>query len=217
VKQGRFREDLFYRLHVFPITVPPLRDRPADIPALARHFLALFAAEEGKRIRAIAPDALQLLMAYHWPGNIRQLENAVFRAVVLAEADTVGLEEFPQITAQVGNAVPSQDAVQSPDPDAAAAWAEDLAPALIPVAFHEEPHSGVAAALPPVGDALPLLDAEGEVRPLEQVESDLIRYAVTHYRGQMSEVARRLQIGRSTLYRRLEALGLNTERSEIDS
>src|SRR5580658_9427919 len=97
------------------------------------------------------------------PGNIRQLENAVFRAVVLAEADTVGLEEFPQITAQVGNAVPSQDAVQSPDPDAAAAWAEDLAPALIPVAFHEEPHSGVAAALPPVGDALPLLDAEGEV------------------------------------------------------
>ena len=101
VKQGRFREDLFYRLHVFPITVPPLRDRPADIPALARHFLALFAAEEGKRIRAIAPDALQLLMAYHWPGNIRQLENAVFRAVVLADGDSLGVDEFPQISAQL--------------------------------------------------------------------------------------------------------------------
>ena len=67
VKQGRFREDPFYRLHVFPITVPPLRDRPADIPALARHFLTLFAAEEGKRICAIAPDALQLLMAHLRP------------------------------------------------------------------------------------------------------------------------------------------------------
>src|SRR5271165_3084274 len=100
IKAGRFREDLFYRLHVFPITVPPLRDRPADIPALARHFLALFAAEEGKRIRAITPDALQLLIAHHWPGNIRQLENAVFRAVVLAEGDSLGVDEFPQISAQ---------------------------------------------------------------------------------------------------------------------
>ena len=67
------------------------------------------------------------------------------------------------------------------------------------------------------GDALPLLDAEGEVRPLDEIEADLIRYAITHYRGQMSEVARRLQIGRSTLYRKLEALGLNSERLEGDS
>jgi DNA-binding NtrC family response regulator len=99
VKQSRFREDLFYRLHVFPITVPPLRERPADIPALARHFLALFAAEEGKTIRAITPEGLGLLMAYRWPGNIRQLENAVFRAVVLAEGDTLRIDEFPQISA----------------------------------------------------------------------------------------------------------------------
>ena len=69
----------------------------------------------------------------------------------------------------------------------------------------------------PAGDALALLDAEGEVRPLDEIESDLIRYAITHYRGQMSEVARRLQIGRSTLYRKLEALGLNSERGEGDS
>src|ERR1700723_3001052 len=118
VKQGRFREDLFYRLHVFPITVPPLRDRPADIPALARHFLALFAAEEGKRIRAIAPDALQLLMAYHWPGNIRQLENAVFRAVVLADGDSLGVDEFPQISAQLSAGAHSQP---GQDPEASAA------------------------------------------------------------------------------------------------
>ena len=72
-------------------------------------------------------------------------------------------------------------------------------------------------APPAAADALPLLDASGEVRPLEELEAELIRYAITHYRGQMSEVARRLQIGRSTLYRKLEALGLNTERDEADS
>ena len=116
VKQGRFREDLFYRLHVFPITVPPLRQRPADIPALARHFLARFAAEEGKRIRLITPEALRVLAAFHWPGNIRQLENALFRAVVLAEADSIGLAEFPQITAQVSAQAADQAPVQAAEP-----------------------------------------------------------------------------------------------------
>ncbi len=84
MKNGRFREDLFYRLHVFPITVPPLRERPEDIPELVRHFLVRFAAEEGKRIRAVDGEALALLDHAPWPGNVRQLENAVFRAVVLA-------------------------------------------------------------------------------------------------------------------------------------
>ena len=83
----------------------------ADVPALARHFLARSAAEEGKRIRAITSDALRLLVAYHWPGNIRQLENAVFRAVVLADGDTLGIEEFPQISAQLsGTSFPSPKA-----------------------------------------------------------------------------------------------------------
>src|SRR5262249_39660196 len=83
VKAGRFREDLFYRLHVFPITVPPLRERLEDISDLVRHFLARFAAEEGKHLRSVSAAAIALLSTYHWPGNVRQLENAVFRAVVL--------------------------------------------------------------------------------------------------------------------------------------
>ena len=99
VKDGRFREDLFYRLHVFPITVPPLRERPEDIPELTRHFLARFAAEEGKRISRVNAEALALLTSYRWPGNVRQLENAIFRAVVLAESDEIGVNEFPQIAA----------------------------------------------------------------------------------------------------------------------
>ena len=102
VKAGRFREDLFYRLNVFPISVPPLRERREDIPELARHFLARFSAEEGKRVHGIGADALALLMAYRWPGNVRQLENAVFRAVVLTDGEQIGANEFPQIAAQLG-------------------------------------------------------------------------------------------------------------------
>jgi DNA-binding NtrC family response regulator len=207
VKAGRFREDLFYRLHVFPITVPPLRERPADIPALARHFLARFAAEEGKRIRLITPETLRMLAAFHWPGNIRQLENTLFRAVVLAEGDTIGLAEFPQVSAQVQG--PEHGADHAGEP-----LVPDFdEPVELPAPFSDHP----ATAAPAAADALPLLDAAGEVRPLEELEAELIRYAITHYRGQMSEVARRLQIGRSTLYRKLEALGLNTERDEADS
>src|SRR5213079_145815 len=97
VKSGRFREDLFYRLHVFPITVPPLRGRSEDIPDLVRHFLIRFAAEEGKRIRAVSAEALAVLNAHPWPGNVRQLENAVFRAVVLADGDEIGAGEVPQL------------------------------------------------------------------------------------------------------------------------
>jgi DNA-binding NtrC family response regulator len=217
VKAGRFREDLFYRLHVFPITVPPLRERAADIPALVRHFLARFAAEEGKRIGVVTPEALRVLSAFHWQGNIRQLENAVFRAVVLAESDSIGLDEFPQIAAQLGDKIAAA-AAEAPHADLASAapieTAEDLEPGLVPSAFAGAASAPLAPRSP--GDALPLLDAEGELRPLEEVEAELIRYAVTHYRGQMSEVARRLKIGRSTLYRKLEALGLHSERAEAE-
>src|SRR5262249_61735256 len=116
VQDGCFREDLFYRLHVFPIGVPALAERPQDIPELARHFLARFAAEEGKRIGRLSAEALALLTAYRWPGNVRQLENAVFRAVVLAEGDEIGIAEFPQIAAQVarGEAAPGLGAAPNP-------------------------------------------------------------------------------------------------------
>jgi DNA-binding NtrC family response regulator len=214
VKAGRFREDLFYRLHVFPITVPPLRDRLADIPALARHFLARFAAEEKKRIRLITPEALHVLSTYRWPGNIRQLENTLFRAVVLAESDTVGLPELPQIAGQV----PGQPSESKVGDDGQPLVPELGHPELPHAALEIEPPPPTVTGLPASSaDALPLLDAAGEVRPLEDLEAELIRYAITHYRGQMSEVARRLRIGRSTLYRKLEALGLNSEQDEADS
>src|SRR3982751_6365808 len=99
VKAGQFREDLFYCLHVLPLTVPPLRARREDIPYLLRHFLARFCAEENKPITSIAGDAMALLAQLDWPGNIRQLENAVYRAVVMSDSDQLDVTDFPQAAA----------------------------------------------------------------------------------------------------------------------
>lgn len=210
VKAGRFREDLFYRLHVFPIMIPPLRQRLDDIPALARHFLARIAAEEGKRVRGIGTKALDLLASYRWPGNVRQLENAIFRAVVLSDSEEIGVNEFPQIAAQVGvDVAPAASAEPwiERSPAMAASW---------PGAGNHSPMPARdTAALTSASPSLPLTDSHGNVRPLEDIERDVIRFAITHYDQQMSEVARRLKIGRSTLYRKLEGLGLdNADASE---
>ena len=82
-QQGRFREDLFYRINVFPITLPPLRDRVEDIPHLVRHFLDKFTVQTGKVVRGIDPVAMELLNRYSWPGNVRELENEIERAHIL--------------------------------------------------------------------------------------------------------------------------------------
>ena len=201
VKAGRFREDLFYRLHVFPISVPPLRMRRDDIPELTRHFLTRIAAEEGKRIRSISAGSLSLLAAYHWPGNVRQLENAIFRAVVLADGDEIGANEFPQIAALLPCGAESAPPLIEPSPAIAASMAASWPDA--------DCGTGQAPAHKAAGHSLPLTDPRGDVRPLEDIEREAIRFAISHYRGQMSEVARRLKIGRSTLYRKLEGLGLD--------
>jgi transcriptional regulator with PAS, ATPase and Fis domain len=93
VARGRFREDLYYRLHVFPIRIPPLRERPEDVVALAQHFLALHGASEGRPDRALTPAARRRLAAHRWPGNVRELENAIQRALVLAPRGAVLAEE----------------------------------------------------------------------------------------------------------------------------
>jgi DNA-binding NtrC family response regulator len=191
VKGGHFREDLFYRLHVLPLTIPPLRMRREDIPHLLRHFLARFCAEENRTINGISGEAMALLSQLDWPGNIRQLENTVYRAVVMSEGDQLGLADFP-LTAHSATL-----------PDAGQSSSEPLivGPATAPamISGNEIP----IAPLPLTG-MLPMLTNAGEVRPLEEMESEIIRFAISHYRGQMSEVARRLKIGRSTLYRKLD-------------
>jgi DNA-binding NtrC family response regulator len=191
VKQGKFREDLYYRLNVFPMTLPPLRSRREDIPGLAMTFLARFAAEEGKRVRSIAADALDMLTNYTWPGNVRQLENVMFRAVVLADGDELTTAEFPQIAAQMQGFEVRVPPVPPADATAAAA----PSPEVVRVEVRDP-------------SSIPLLDEKGELRLLEEVESEAIRFALRHYRGHMSEVSRKLGIGRSTLYRKLKDMGL---------
>ncbi len=192
VKAGRFREDLFYRLNVFPISIPPLRARACDVPDLAVRFLARFCAEEGKRIRGLSAEALALLAAYDWPGNVRQLENAMFRAVVLADKDELTTAEFPQIAAQVEGF----DVRIPPAPPPVASDPGQFPPLRTTIVETRDPHS------------LRLIDENGDVRTLADIETESIRFALAHYRGQMSQVARKLGIGRSTLYRKMKDGGL---------
>lgn len=191
VKAGKFREDLYYRLNVFPVTVPSLRARADDIADLARRFTARFAAEEGKRIRGLSAETLSLLSRYSWPGNVRQLENAVFRAVVLAEGDELTVTEFPQIAAQV-------EGFDVRVPSAAQHMPTRIEREIVRVEVRDP-------------TALSAMNEAGDVRPLDQIEAAMIRLAIQHYRGQMSEVARKLGIGRSTLYRKMSELGLSDQ------
>jgi DNA-binding NtrC family response regulator len=96
VEQGRFREDLYYRLNVINIELPPLRDRKEDIPLLAAHFLKIYAEENERDVTGFSPQAMDAFTDYSWPGNVRELQNAVERAVVLCRADTIEVDELPQ-------------------------------------------------------------------------------------------------------------------------
>ena len=195
VKRGKFREDLFYRLNVFPITLPPLRARLGDVPDLARRFLARFCAEEGKRIRGISNDALALLSSYDWPGNVRQLENAMFRAVVLADGDELTTAEFPQIAAQVEGF----DVRIPPLPAPVLASSQTVFSVETPN-FVTQDHN-----------MMRMIDENGDVRKLDDIEAEAIRFALAHYRGQMSQMARKLGIGRSTLYRKMKEIGIDAD------
>jgi DNA-binding NtrC family response regulator len=146
-----------------------LRERVGDIAALARHFLARIGEQPGLRPLAITSQALTLLAAYDWPGNVRQLQAALFRAAVFCDGDALTAHDFPNLASLVGEGERAEAQVEG---------------------------SGVT------------LFANGHLRPLVEIEADVIRLAIGHYHGRMSEVARRLGIGRSTLYRKLAELGI---------
>jgi DNA-binding NtrC family response regulator len=95
VEEGRLREDLYYRLNVFSIHMPPLRERKEDIPLLSRHFLKKFCLKEGKKIQEISSDAMKVLMDHNWPGNVRQLENALSYAVIISQEETIKRKHMP--------------------------------------------------------------------------------------------------------------------------
>jgi DNA-binding NtrC family response regulator len=171
VAAGRFREDLLPALSGTRIALPPLRERASDIPALTRHFLARIGEQPGLRQLGITDDALSILAAFDWPGNVRQLQAVLFRAAVFCDGDALTAEDLPQLSEIVGEFAPADGARQD-------------------------------------GVGVQLYTDDGNLRPLEDIEADVIRLAIGHYRGRMTEVARRLGIGRSTLYRKLSDLGI---------
>ena len=185
VKAGTFREDLYYRLNVFPIQVPSLRERAADIPALTEHFIKRFNAQERLSIQGAAKETLDMLSAFNWPGNVRQLENAIFRAMILSDGNTLQPHDFPQISGLAPlMGTPPADTLRLAE------------------------HSPTA---PASDEPVHVLDREGHLRTLVEIERDLIEFAIGNYSGHMSEVARRLGIGRSTLYRKVREHGVDVD------
>jgi DNA-binding NtrC family response regulator len=180
-----FNPGLAERLGAITVTLPPLRDRSEDLPALARHLLHRLSEQTGLPPMSIGNDALGLLMRYGWPGNVRQLAGVLFRAALGSKGALLTAEHFPHI------------AIQS----RFTGRRNDFAPQLS-ASRSEEALVGAPSVT--------LYSSDGHLRALDEIESDIIRLAIGHYRGRMSEVARRLGIGRSTLYRKLGELGIDT-------
>ncbi len=174
VQSNKFREDLYYRINVFRICLPPLRERIDDIPELVNVFLKRFSALSGKKIDKVAPSAMDKLVNYRWPGNIRQLQNSIRRAILIATNDTLLQEHF-----------------EFPDLDANGLRMVDTL---------ETGLSKLEAAL-----------RRGDVLPLSEVEEIFVRRALNATKGNISAAAEKLEIGRSTVYRKMQELGIKID------
>ncbi len=159
MRKNEFREDLYYRLSVFPIKIPPLRERKEDIPLLAAFFLKKYGDQENKSIEGISPDALELLMAYNWPGNVRELENAVERAVVLATTKELSVKDLPAAVRSIG-----EKKIYESD-NTLSSW-------------------------------------------IEKLEEEALTQALLENEGNISKTAKKLGIGRATIYRKAKKYGL---------
>jgi two-component system response regulator AtoC len=180
IAEGRFREDLFYRLAVVPMELPPLRDRREDIPVLVAHFIDKFNRRLGKRVEGVDPDAMQLLQAYGWPGNIRELENLMERSVLFADGPIIEASQLPEGLREKAPGAP------------------------IPVASF-----GPLAAASPTASAPPGASMKEIVRQAQaELERELIARALEETSGNVTRAAKRLQISRKSLQVKMKDLGL---------
>jgi DNA-binding NtrC family response regulator len=179
VRAGRFREDLFYRLYVIPIHLPPLRERATDAIEIARSLLVRYASEEGKRFVRLAPCAEASISAYPWPGNVRQLQNVLRLAVVLNDGEELTAAALPELDAVANRLLAPPDSNAAAEPLAAARECGD---------------PGVTTQ-------------PGIIKPLEQVEREAIEYAIEICGNNISRAAAALGVNPSTIYRKQRSWG----------
>jgi DNA-binding NtrC family response regulator len=192
VKRGQFREDLYYRLSVIHIEVPPLRERLDDVPLLAEHFLARYRQQAARRISGFAADAIAAMTRYSWPGNVRELRNAVERAIVLGDREQIVAQDLPpQVLAQ---AQLPRARLSPPTPPLGSAISTAVPTVQPQVTIEPMP---VAAPMPM------------KARSLRELEKEGILAALAATNGNKAQAAALLEIDRSTLYKKLKDYGID--------
>lgn len=185
IRDRTFREDLYYRLNVFTLRIPPLRERREDIPLLATYFLDKYSRSFDKKLQGISDEALLMLSNYHWPGNVRQLENAIERAIIVSTGDLIQTRDLPQGICQSVN---TNESVQ-----------QDVLPEL---------RSFV--------QTIPAFSYADSLRQrMDEADEKLLREMIKSCGGNLSQIARELNISRPTLYRKLKKLGLYEKLHQI--
>jgi DNA-binding NtrC family response regulator len=227
VKERRFRQDLFYRLSVLPLTIPPLRRRVDDIPLFAERFLEHFGAAAGRHITSMNDDAMMAFVQHPWPGNVRELMNVVERAVLVSRGSSLSLEDLPEEF--VGGTDGPQDVVPGPGPEEPEAVAADHEPAGTEPLETGAGSGGMEQAAGPVDVVLPAepaplanwMAAERHLvaRPLRDVRRDAVEELERRYihallrvtGGRVGETARRAGIVPRSLYEKMRKYGLRKE------
>jgi len=194
VEEGRFREDLYYRVHVVPIEMPPLRERGRDIVTLATHFLKTYAKQDKKRFTAIDKETQTLLKRYPWPGNVRQLQNIIRNIVVLNDESNVTKDMLPPPINATKSAAPA------PTPRAA-----PPAAAAIQAQASEQPPVMESDSSQPVPETSTLTNPDGTIRPMWKIEREAIQNAINYCDGNVLNAAVLLELSPSTVYRKKQA------------
>ncbi|WP_241572500.1 sigma-54-dependent transcriptional regulator [Vibrio parahaemolyticus] len=214
VEEGRFREDLYYRVHVVPIDMPPLRERGSDIVTLAKHFLTTYAKEDKKKFSNIDTEAQHVIKHYEWPGNVRQLQNIIRNIVVLNNDEKVTVAHLPaQLTQKktqartvppvhVESSSPSSNLNGHNAPAMQTQPIEPVQPVQEVPAQQMQPTVGVET---PSHSLSPYFNADGSIRPMWQVEREAIQNAIAYCDGNVLNAAVMLELSPSTVYRKKQA------------
>ncbi|MCC4817073.1 sigma-54-dependent Fis family transcriptional regulator [Vibrio lentus] len=205
VEEGRFREDLYYRVHVVPIEMPPLRERGSDIVTLASHFLKLYAKQDKKKFKSIDKETQTLLKRYAWPGNVRQLQNVIRNIVVLNNESSVTKDMLPPPINKADTTKPkSITPIRNVAPVAVAAptpVTETKLPPITPEELEQAPtpQAQIESMTPA------FTTVEGAIRPMWQIEREAIQHAINHCDGNVLNAAVLLELSPSTVYRKKQA------------